>query len=769
MQGSKKTKADLVKEVEKLRARVSSLEESERELKRVHDESRNISELLDRMFSAAHPLIAYMDKEFTFLRVNRAYAEADGRTPEFFVGKKHFDLYPHEENEKIFQSVIATGQPFSVRAKPFEYAEHPERGVTYWDWSLQPVKNASGEVEGLVLCLVDVTERMRAEAEIKRYARGLEALVESRTAELRNVNEQLRQEIAERKLIEEELRREKVFSEMSREFVQSALDALSANIAVLDQYGRITMVNQAWVEFANENGLADQNYCVGADYLAVCRSEENESVDNPHPVREGLSAVLSGQTARFEFEYPCSGPQEERWFQLFATPFTHAGQNWAVIAHIDITERKRAEEKLRFSLDESRRHSDEMDALLKSSKAVLSNQEFARSAREIFDSCKELVGATAGYIALLSQDGSQNELLFLDSGGLPCRVDPSLPMPVRGLRAEAYLSKKAIYENNFRGSEWEQLMPTGHAELVSVMFAPLILNKEAVGLIGLANKPGGFTERDAELASAFADHAAIALQNSRSLEALKRSEKRYRRLSHALEATVKKKVAELRQAENLAAIGRLISIVAHEIRNPLQNIRMGIDTLDKGIGKDEEKREIIGEVKHGINLLNGIVTELLEYSKPIQLERTYWPLREVVRQALGSMRNKLETVRVHVNLEYAEKEISVDVAKFNRVLVNLIANSVEAMPDGGDLRISTRFIDPEGSALLEMRISDTGCGIEEENLGRIFDPFFTTKNQGTGLGISICRNIIQAHGGTMTVSSEVNQGTTVTITLPVES
>ncbi|MCL4456169.1 MAG: PAS domain-containing protein, partial [Nitrospirae bacterium] len=124
---------------------------------------RESSELLEKVFSNTHLMIAYMDAAFNFIRVNRAYAEADGREPEFFAGRNHFELYPNEENRQIFQNVVDTGEPCFAYEKPFEYAKHPERGVTYWDWSLQPVKEAGGKVTGLVFTLLNVTERRRME------------------------------------------------------------------------------------------------------------------------------------------------------------------------------------------------------------------------------------------------------------------------------------------------------------------------------------------------------------------------------------------------------------------------------------------------------------------------------------------------------------------------------------------------------------------------------------------------------------------------------
>jgi PAS domain S-box-containing protein len=132
------------------------------------EELRNANELLEKVFSNVHVLIAYMDRDFNFIKVNRRYAEADGREPGFYCGKNHFDLFPNKENETIFRSVVETGQPYFVQAKPFEYVHNPERGTTYWDWSLIPVKDEEGTVSSLVLSLVDVTENIRLYSDLIR-------------------------------------------------------------------------------------------------------------------------------------------------------------------------------------------------------------------------------------------------------------------------------------------------------------------------------------------------------------------------------------------------------------------------------------------------------------------------------------------------------------------------------------------------------------------------------------------------------------------------
>jgi len=203
-------------------------------------------------------------------------------------------------------------------------------------------------------------------------------------------------------------------------------------------------------------------------------------------------------------------------------------------------------ERLRARVEEleSRGAADGFDAivmphLIKSCRAILSGGSFEVIARSLYDCCKSIIGARAGYVALLSPDGTANDVLFLDSGGASCSVDPDLPMPIRGLRSKVYESGKAVYENDFMNSDWVRYMPEGHAALENVLFAPLTLEGKTVGLFGLANKSGGFGDRDAMIATAFGDFAAVALMNSRTMESFKNSVQRFRSVTMtALDAIV---------------------------------------------------------------------------------------------------------------------------------------------------------------------------------------------------------------------------------------
>ena len=243
----------------------------------------------------------------------------------------------------------------------------------------------------------------------------------------------------------------------------------------------------------------------------------------------------------------------------------------------------------------------EISALLKASRAVLQYSDFKISSKAIFDACTELIGAPAGYVALLTPDRKENQVVFLNTGEYICTVDPDLSMPIRGMRGEVVKSKKPLYNNNFPETDWLRFMPKGHGYLENVLFTPLLIDDEVQGLMGMANKPGGFTEEDVKLAMAFTEYVSIALQNSQMLESLEDSEQRYKNLSQKLEQKVIERTKELKLSEekfskafhsspNLMAITRMEDGYFIEVN----------DTYIQTLGYSRE--ELIGHTSVKLNL-----------------------------------------------------------------------------------------------------------------------------------------------------------------------
>jgi diguanylate cyclase (GGDEF)-like protein/PAS domain S-box-containing protein len=167
-------------------------------------------------------------------------------------------------------------------------------------------------------------------------------------------------------------------------------------------------------------------------------------------------------------------------------------------------------------------------ALLQGARAVLEYREFEDAARTICDSCRDFIGAHGGYVSLLAEDGTEKEVVCLESGGIPFTLDQGTSTSIRELHGEAYRIRKALYRNDLSQREETRSMARGRADSGNALFAPMVIKRKAVGLLGLVNKPGGFTENDARMARAFGDLAAVALLNSRTLESLQNSEIRFR-------------------------------------------------------------------------------------------------------------------------------------------------------------------------------------------------------------------------------------------------
>ncbi len=157
------TDLKLISEKQKISDLLGEEKKAQRELYRAN-------QFFETIFEHPNMMLAHMDRQFNFIRVNTSYAKADDKVPSFFPGKNHFELYPNKENEAIFHQVANTGKPHFEFAKTFEYAEHPEREMSHWDWSLAPVFTPSGTIEGLILTLMDVTERVKSQKKVFRLA-----------------------------------------------------------------------------------------------------------------------------------------------------------------------------------------------------------------------------------------------------------------------------------------------------------------------------------------------------------------------------------------------------------------------------------------------------------------------------------------------------------------------------------------------------------------------------------------------------------------------
>ena len=220
---------------------------------------------------------------------------------------------------------------------------------------------------------------------------------------------------------------------------------------------------------------------------------------------------------------------------------------------------------------------------------------------------------------------------------------------------------------------------------------------------------------------------------------------------------------QLIQAAKLAAIGELAAVVAHELNNPLTTI-LGYTELLKEEELPEALRKDLDIIESESLRARNIVRQLLEFSKKKPLKLELSDINEILEETLRFLAPNLKKMNIEVLRQYdLTSEVSVDRDQFKQVFLNLINNAIQAMPEGGKLRVATY----ERQRNVYIEVQDTGRGIPEDVLPRIFEPFFTTKkDRGTGLGLSITYRIVRAHGGDIQVESEEGRGTTFRVVIP---
>ncbi len=224
---------------------------------------------------------------------------------------------------------------------------------------------------------------------------------------------------------------------------------------------------------------------------------------------------------------------------------------------------------------------------------------------------------------------------------------------------------------------------------------------------------------------------------------------------------------EIERSRRLASVGRLAAGVAHEIRNPLSSIK-GFATYFKQRYQDvPEDQQTANIMIQEVDRLNRVVSQLLEFARPISVSRRPTSLKDLVADSIKLIQRQVRDRQITINFRESAKidEINLDPDRLNQVLLNLYLNAIEAMEPGGKLQIE--IFDSDENRELIIRITDTGRGIAKEDLPKIFDPYFTTKSSGTGLGLAIAHNIVEAIGGTIDVKSEAGKGTEFTLRLPL--
>ena len=285
--------------------------------------------------------------------------------------------------------------------------------------------------------------------------------------------------------------------------------------------------------------------------------------------------------------------------------------------------------------------------------------------------------------------------------------------------------------------------------LVSLLSVPMAVDNAVIGALNVYTaQPYRYSNQDVRILSAFANLAAVAIENARLHEKIVDVEE------------------QLRRNERLSTLGLLAAEVAHEIRNPLTVMKMLFHSLDLKFPADDPRQrdaEIMGEK---MNHLNKIVDQLLGYARSTEPTFELVAVNELLDDVLLLARQKLGQQNIQLTRKFGEDlpKVRADRGQIEQACLNLILNAADAMPHGGTLTVATAV---HSSHFILLTFADIGTGMESEKQKRIFEPFLTTKSRGTGLGLAIVKKIVEAHRGKIDVESVRKKGTTVKILLPV--
>ncbi|MCX7014342.1 MAG: GAF domain-containing protein [Candidatus Sumerlaeota bacterium] len=288
--------------------------------------------------------------------------------------------------------------------------------------------------------------------------------------------------------------------------------------------------------------------------------------------------------------------------------------------------------------------------------------------------------------------------------------------------------------------------------LCSLLCVPIHFLDRPIGVLNIyTGEPTDFGDAETHLLTALAGQSAVAIENARRMARIAETEE------------------QLRQAEKLSALGALAAEIAHEIRNPITIIQMLMESLAADVAEGDPRRKDVAVINAKLSQINRIVEQVLDVARAREERFAPFDVHDAIEDALFLTQRRLAASGVELRRRYTRDlpRVHGDRIEIEQVLLNLILNACQAMPDGGRLTISTRLKERDNEPRVAIRVADTGPGIPRSRLDRIFAPFYTTRPDGVGMGLFVARKVMAAHRGELTVEGRPGEGAVFEAALPV--
>ncbi len=398
---------------------------------------------------------------------------------------------------------------------------------------------------------------------------------------------------------------------------------------------------------------------------------------------------------------------------------------------------------------------DYRETLAKFSKAMVTILDLQSLSRRIFDMITQTMGVEKASLFLWNEEKGVYSLF--ESKNI--NVTTSNPQLPKDDPLPQYLQKIGeiiIREELAKGANIPELKYI--VDMMSLLEAevsiPFISRGELVGMINLGYKfdKDIYSHEDIELLSTLANQTAIAIENARLYEDLKRSK------------------SYIRRADRLASLGTLTAGLAHEIRNPLVAIKTLTHLLPERLDDEEFRDQFLKIASGEVDRISSLVDELLNFARPSDPKLEFEDINTILDGMILLASTETKKKQVNILRSYASDlpPVQIDREQVKQVFLNILFNAIQATSENGRITVKTRsFLKPGGEPFVQIEFTDTGSGIPEEYLEDIFNPFFTTKSTGSGLGLSISHQIVQEHKGYIDVESQLGKGSSFFVNLPV--